>query len=580
MRKVFLFLKPYRIAAIIALSLTLLELLVELFLPMLMAKIIDEGILVGDLSVVFTWGSFMLGMTFIVFCAGVTNSFFSSHVSQSVAFDIRKALYSKIQTFTFANFNRFPTASLITRLTNDVTQLQNTVFMSLRIALRAPLLVFGGMIMSLFVNARLAFFLVVTVPLLITFLLWVMNKGGKWFKTVQERLDGVNSVMRENLAGMRLIKAFLRQMHEMKRFSKANTSLKDTTMKALRLMEIVMPVLMLIMNLSIILILWFGSFEVNTGGASVGEVVAIINYAMRMTAAFSVFSWIIVALSRAKASAQRVEDVLQTDVDVVNKESMDKGLEIKRGKLEFQSVSFTYPDGETPVLKNVSFTAEPGDTVAILGATGAGKTTLFNLIPRLYDVNQGQIIIDDHDIKEYKLEHLRQAIGYVSQEVILFSGSVRENIAWGKELASSEEIREAALHAQIHETIMKLPKQYDTLIGQRGVNLSGGQKQRLSIARALIRKPKILLLDDSTSALDVKTEAKLLQALKMYRCTTLIITQKISTAMDADLILLIEDGEILEQGSHQELIKKADLYQRIFQSQFGKEAFEHAQRHP
>ncbi|PLR76840.1 ABC transporter ATP-binding protein [Bacillus sp. V3-13] len=577
MLKMGAFLKPYRIPVAIALLLMLTELAVELVQPLLIAKIIDEGILHEDLRVVIFWGAVMVGFSLIAFVAGVTNSFYASHVSQSFGYDVRESLFNKVQSFSFANFNTFPAASLVTRMTNDVTQIQNTVFMSLRIALRAPLLVIGGVMMAFIVNVKLALFLATVLPILFVFLLWLMKKGRSAFKSVQAKLDGVNNVMRENLAGIRLIKAFLRRDHEGNRFKKANQDLMERTVAALRMMELAIPVLLFVMNLSILAILWFGTADVSTGNMQVGEVVAIVNYATRITGAFSMFSWIMMAFSRAQASAERISEVLETEIDLNDSENHDPSLTIEEGKIEFDHVSFQYPASRTHVLDDVSFSVKKGETVAILGATGAGKSSLFQLIPRLYDVTDGGIYIDDHDIRMIKLDRLRGKIGFVPQESLLFTGTVKDNIAWGKEEATINEIIEAAKSAQIHETINKLPKKYDTIVGQKGVNLSGGQKQRIAIARALVRKPRILLLDDSTSALDLRTEAKLLEAIKKYPCTTLIITQKISTAMEADQIILLEDGKLLEKGSHASLLKRSALYQSIFQSQFGEETLQHAQ---
>ncbi|WP_191566296.1 ABC transporter ATP-binding protein [Metabacillus idriensis] len=578
MSKVFLLLKPYRLAMGVALALMLIELGVELLHPLIMAKIIDDGILKNDINVVIYWGSVMIGISIAAFAAGVTNSFYAAHVSQSFGFDARKNLFEKVQSFSFANFNLFPASSLITRMTNDVTQLQNTIFMSLRIMLRAPLLIVGGTIMALIVNTKLALILLVSIPLLLGFLFWMMKKGSSLFKAVQERLDSVNGVMQENLTGMRIIKAFLRRNFEVSRFTKANEELRDGTVTALRLMEIAMPLLLLVMNISMLAILWFGSINVNSGEAKVGEVVAIVNYALRISSVLSIFSFIIMAFSRAKASAGRIHDVLETEVDLRDSIDAKESSVIEKGDIEFKSVSFTYPGTETAVLKDLSFTAKAGETIALLGATGSGKSSIFNLIPRLYDVTEGAIFIDQKNLLAMKLESLRGQIGFVPQESLLFTGSIKENIAWGKEGASIDEIKEAAGNAQIHETIENLPNGYDTRVGQKGVNLSGGQKQRISIARALVRKPKILLLDDSTSALDLKTEAKLLKAIKAYDCTIFIITQKISTAMEASQILLLDEGEILANGSHDELMQKSLLYQRIYQSQFGEEALHNVQR--
>ncbi|AST89948.1 MULTISPECIES: ABC transporter ATP-binding protein [Sutcliffiella] len=571
MLRVLKFIKPYRIAVFIALALMLTELFVELFHPLLMAKIIDDGILQGDLSVVMKWGGIMVGLSFVAFAAGIINSFFAAHVSQSFGFDIRRAMYEKIQSFSFANFNFFPTSSLITRMTNDVTQIQNTVFMSLRIMLRAPLLVIGGVIMALFVNFRLALFVLIAVPFLFFFLVWVMRKGSGLFTAVQQKVDGVNNVMRENLGGIRLIRAFLRHDHESKRFTKASGELQDKTVRALRLMEIAMPILLLVMNLTIIAVLWFGNIGVQNNNARVGEIVAIVNYVTRITGALSILSFIIMAFSRAKASSTRLAEVLEEEIDLVDIEQAKEMETVDPPHIEFDAVSFRYPGTNTTVIEDISFEVKPGETVAILGSTGSGKSSLFQLLPRLYDVDEGAIYIDGQDIKQLKLAYLRRLIGYVPQESLLFTGTVSDNLSWGKENATMEEMIEATKAAQIHDTIERLPKGYETRLGQKGINLSGGQKQRLSIARALIRKPKILMMDDSTSALDLKTEGKLLQALKKYECTTFIITQKVSTATEADKILLMDDGMLLEQGTHESLLKESSLYQKIYESQFGEE---------
>jgi ATP-binding cassette subfamily B multidrug efflux pump len=574
--RVFSFIKPYRIAITIAIILMLAELAVELWQPLLMAKIIDEGILKNDLSIVMLWGGIMVGISVLAFFGGIINSFYASHVSQHFGYDVREHLFNKVQAFSFSNFNRFPTSSLITRLTNDVTQLQNTIFMSLRIMMRAPLLVIGGTIMAFTVNVKLASILAFAIPLLIVFLVFVMKKGGRLFRTVQEKLDAVNSVVQENLIGIRHIKAYLRSKHEIKRFTGVNQKLKNQTTRALQIMETTMPVLLIVMNAAILLILWTGSRQINAGEIKVGELVAIVNYSTRITGAFSVFSFIIMALSRAKASSNRISEVLNTDIDLIdNTDNLTtSGI---YGEVMFQNVSFQYPGTSTAVLKNLSFTVRQGQTVAIMGATGSGKTSLFQLIPRLYEATSGQISMDGKEIQSYKMDHLRRRIGFVPQESLLFTGSIKENIAWGKEDATMDEVIKAAESAQIHDTIRNLPNGYDTKLGQKGVNLSGGQKQRLSIARALVRKPNILMLDDSTSALDLKTEAKLLDALREYEATTFIITQKISSAMNADKILLLDEGQLIEEGSHQELLTRSKLYQRIVQSQFGEEALLHVQ---
>ncbi|MGD6965947.1 ABC transporter ATP-binding protein [Rossellomorea vietnamensis] len=576
MKKMFSFLKNYRLAMGIAWALMLIELSVELMLPLFMAKIIDEGILPKDMDAVWYWGGIMSALALTAFAAGVTNSFFASHVSQGAGYDIRKSVYEKIQNFSFANFSKFPSSSLITRLTNDVTQLQNSIFTALRIMMRAPLLVIGGTIMALVVDVKLGLILLLVIPFILVFLLWVLNSGWTMFRFVQQKLDSVNDVIQENLRGMRIIKALLRGNHENNRFIQANKTLMKKTVSALRLMETIMPVLFIVMNGSILFILWMGNIEVANGDAAVGDVVAIVNYATRITGAFSVFAFIIMSFSRARASAGRIEEVLDTDIDLVDSEDSDPKLAVQKGKIEFKGVSFHYPGTKTDVLDEINLKVEQGEIISILGATGSGKTSLFQLIPRLYEATGGTILIDNVPVEKYKLENLRKSIGFVPQEALLFSGSIKENIAWGKEEASMEEIVEAARSAQIHDLIEGLPGGYDTVLGQKGVNLSGGQKQRLSIARALVRKPKILILDDSTSALDLKTESKLIQAIGGYSCTILIVTQKISTAIQSDKIFLIEEGKVIAEGSHEKLLNESQLYGKIFQSQFGEENLEHA----
>jgi len=576
MRNVFKFLKPYRLAAAAALALMLVELVVELWHPLLMAKVINEGIMTKDKDAILLWGGVMALVALFGFLSGIVNSYLAAHVSQGFGFDIRHALFEKVQTLTFATFNKYPAATLLTRMTGDVTQLQNVVFMGLRIMMRAPLLMIGGLVMALTINVKLALVLVILTPLLFGMLVWMMNRGFALFQAVQERLDRTNGLLRENLLGMRLIKALVRYRHERARFEQANEDLMTRTISAIRLIELTVPALLMVMNLSILFLLWFGSFEVSSGRANVGEIVAVVNYATRITGAFSVISWIVTGLARAKASAARVTEVLaesSTGEAALGGTGRRTGEEPAGGAaLAFEGVSFRYPDSPDSVLSDLTVRIEPGETVAILGATGSGKSSLFQLIPRLYDPDEGVIRFDGQDTRTMGPEALRSQIGYVPQETVLFSGTVRSNLLWGKEDAPDGSIVLAAQHAQIHDTIMRLPDQYETMLGQKGVNLSGGQKQRLSVARALLRNPRLLLLDDSTSALDTKTEAAMLRALKQYGATTLIITQKIATAIEADRVLILEDGRLHDYGTHAELLARSLLYRRIVQSQFGEEA--------
>ena len=654
------YLKPYRLAAGIALILMLVELVVELWHPVLMARIIDEGILVRDTGAVLRIGIWMTCLALLGFAAGIVNSFFAAHVSQGFAHDVRAGMYERVQSFPCAVFERFSAATLMTRMTSDVTQVQNAVFMGLRVMMRAPLIMAGGLFLALAMNFRLGMILLLISPVLFAVLVWMMSRGFRLFREVQARLDRTNGLLRENLLGMRFIRLMVRYRRERERFTRANEELMTRTISAIRVVELTVPALLMVMNLSILLLLWFGSGEVRAGRAEVGGIVAVVNYAMRIMAAFSMLSWIVTSLARARASAGRIAEVLLTEEreaavlrDVRDTAGAGKGPgfgraadEGKRGdeareacgtvsdaraanrnapagapggasstdvgvreaqsragegrpavntrsgdgtglraasaspraegaEVAFENVTFRHPGMSGPALENLSFTIRPGLTVAILGETGSGKSTLIQLIPRLFDPDEGTVRIDGRDVRTLDPERLRAQIGYVPQEAVLFSGTVRENLLWGKEDATREEIVEAARAAQIHETIMRLPEQYETVLGQKGVNLSGGQKQRLAVARALIRKPRLLLLDDSTSALDANTEAALLDALRAYRCTKLLVTQKISAAARADAILILEDGRLHAFGTHDELLRTSPLYARIVRSQYGGEAAQH-----
>jgi ATP-binding cassette subfamily B protein len=575
-RTVFSYVKPYKWPIAIALVLMLIELSVELIQPLIIAKIIDDGIMKEDVSVIWTWGGVMMLMAILAFLSGATNSFFASHASQSFGFDIRTALFKQVQQFTVATFTKFPTAGLITRLTSDVTMVQNVLFMSLRIMLRAPLLVIGSVIMAFIVNAYLAMFLVIGAPFLIFFLYFMVKKGVSYFALVQVRLDRVNRVLQENLQAVRLVKAYLRGKFESSRFEKVSNLLKMDTVKALRVMEIILPLLLFVMNISLLAVLWFGASEIKSNNAQIGELVAIVNYALRMTGAFSMFAFIIMAFARAKASAERMEEVLLVNKGLERDEETGKMHDAAEGEISFHNVTFSYPNSSEPVLKNISFSIKSGEKLAIMGATGAGKSTLLQLIPRFFEASSGSVRVDGKDVNKWSLDQLRQAIGLVPQQSLLFTGSIYQNLAWGKVEASTEELQYAAKQAQIHTSIEQFAKGYDTRVGQKGVNLSGGQKQRLSIARALVRKPEILLLDDSTSALDVKTEAALWEALDKEEATMLVVTQKIRTAKGADRVLLLDNGEIAAYGSHDELLETSDLYRQIAESQQEQEVPAHA----
>lgn len=574
MLKLLVHLRKYWKLVLLSPTCMMIEVGMDLLQPLLLAAIVDKGVANGDIPFIMRTGLLMVGIAIIGMAGGMGGIMASSFAAQGFGADLRWQLFKKVQSFSFANLDELRTASLITRLTNDVTQVQQTVMMLLRAFVRAPLLSIGGLVMAISINARLALILLVTMPLLALSLWVVINKAFPLFMEVQRRVDRVNAVMRENLVGVRVIKAFVRAAKEKERFGSANESLRDITTRASRVVALQMPLMMLLMNLSIVAIIWFGGIQVNTGQMTVGEVIAFINYITQILFALMLVAWVLMAFSRAKASADRINEVLDTEALI--REKPDPVVsKINKGEIVFDRVSFQYPGaGGAPVLQEISFTVSPGETVAILGGTGAGKTSLVNLIPRFFDVTQGRVLVDGVDVRDYSLKTLREGIGMVPQETILFSGSIEDNIRWGKEDATGEEIEAAAKAAQIHDFIVNLPDGYQTRLGQRGINLSGGQKQRLAIARALVAKPAVLIFDDSTSAVDTGTEACLQQSVKDYlgRCTRIIIAQKISSVMRADKIILLENGKIEGIGTHEMLLAKSPVYQDIYHSQWGQEA--------
>lgn len=572
MKKLLVYLKPYWKATLLAPLLMVIEVICDLSQPTLLAKIVDDGVAKGNLHLILRTGLLMIGIAFIGLIGGAGCTIASSIASQGFGADLRSAVFRKIQSFSFFNIDRFKPSTLITRLTNDVTQLQNLVLMSLRIVVRAPLLFIGGIIMAVSINSRLASVLLIAVPLQILAFLYLVKRGFPLFTLMQQKIDKVNAVIRENLAGIRVVKAFVREDLEKTRFNSANEDLMLTAIRAFMPIITLMPFIMLVMNLSVVAVLWYGGFLVSRGDMHVGEIMAFINYLTQILFSLMMIGNIFIFISRASASAERVNEVLEAKVDIENPIKLDSN-PITMGEVIFENVSFSY-DGVRgdPVLKDISFTALPGETVAIIGTTGSGKSTLVNLIPRLYDVTEGRILIDGRDVREIDLNILRSAISMVPQETILFSGSIRENILWGNESATDDEIIEVAKIAQAHDFITSFPDGYDTEIGQRGVDLSGGQKQRIAIARAIIKKPVILILDDCTSAVDLATEQKILRGLKhINRCTTFIIAQRISTIMNADKILVLDEGRLIAQGTHSELLEICPLYQDIYKSQIGEE---------
>ncbi len=555
---------PYKWPAIIALAFMLVELAVELIQPLIIGKIVDEGIMKGDMTYVVTWGSIMMGLGLLAFAAGITNSFFSAHAAQSFAYDLRIALFKKVQSLSMPNFLKFPTSALITRLTNDVTQVQQVFFMSMRFMLRAPLVVIGSLILVFFVNVELALYLVAPVPFLLLFLWYMVKKGGQSFERVQRTIDRVNRVIQENLQATRLIKAYMRGLYESSRFVKIAQKLRDNTSRALQLMEIVQPILLVVMNAALLIIIWFGAEQIQARSMPVGDLVAVINYALRITGNFSMFSFIIVLFARAKASADRMEEVLAIE-QATTATTLNPTKE-NDAEVTFERVNFSYVEGKE-ILKDIDFTLRPREQIAIMGATGSGKSTLLQLIPRLYDATAGQVTVEGVPIAQWPVAALREKIGFVPQRSLLFTGTIFDNIVWGKKDATPEEVEEACKKAQIHDAIMAFDDGYQTRVGQKGVNLSGGQKQRIAIARALIRKPAILLFDDSMSALDIQTEEKLWAALQKEQATMIVVTQKVHTAQATDRVFLMDDGKIVASGTHDELSKTSPLYAAIIESQ-------------
>lgn len=538
----------------------------------MMSKVIDDGIIAGNMQAMLIWGGILLGTTLLAFIIGIIGSFYSAHVSQNFGFDLRQSLYERVQRMSFHTFSQFQEASLMTRMTNDVTQVQNAVFMGMRIMLRAPLLVIGSIVMAFIINPSLAVYLLIALPILAIFLGWVMQRNNKLFRLVQDKLDHVNRVMQQSLMGVRLIRVFGRMDHENNRFEQQNKQLKDRTIATLRLAELSLPIVLIVVNGCILIILWVAREQMITGKyVTVGDIVAIVNYAMRIAGALSMISMIVTNISRAAASMNRIDEVFQaanddsvtSDEDTQHKQSIST----IKGHIHFSNVNFSYPQSELQTLHNISFEVDEGEMLAIMGSTGSGKSSLLQLIPRLYEANEGVITVDHRPLTDYSFHQLRSNIGYVPQEVLLFTGTVTENIRWGKRDATMDEVIHATKMAQIHDTIIRLPQGYDTLIGQKGVNLSGGQKQRMSIARALVRKPQILLLDDCTSALDVETENKLLAAVRQLSCTVFLVTQKMSSTAIADRILIVDDGKLIAHDQHEQLLISSPLYQKIYQSQ-------------
>ena len=576
-------LKPYWLSIIGIIVFVFLQSLSELYLPTLMSDIVDTGVVNGDVNYIIRIGGWMILIAVIAMISSVFGSYLAAKAATGFGRDLRTKVFTKVESFSLEEFDEKGTASLIVRTTNDITQIQQLAVTMLRMFLRAPLLFIGGIIMAVFKDAKLSLVLVVILPILTIIILLIAKKGMSLFKSMQIRLDKLNLVLREYLTGIRVIRAFNREVYEKKRFHKTNLDLTETAKKVNILMAILIPLMMLIFNLTIVAIIWFGSIRINNGGMQVGDLMAFIQYASQIMFSLIMVSMMFIMVPRASVSAIRINEVLDVEPKIkdpmIPKESqleIENGIiseKDKRGYLEFDGVSFCYQGAEEPAIKNISFRSNPGELTAIIGSTGSGKSTLINLIPRFYDVTSGCILIDGVDIRELTQEKLHAKIGLVSQKVVLFTGTIAENIGFGNHNLSRDEMIRAAEIAQASEFISTMKQVYDSQITQGGTNISGGEKQRLAIARALAKHPEIYIFDDSFSALDFKTEAKLRVAIKKEtkNDTVLIIAQRVTTVMSADQIIVLDEGKIVGMGKHQDLIRTCNVYREIVASQLSEE---------
>ena len=576
MLKLFKYLKPYIWLIIPLIMLIYLQVMANLSLPDLMAKIVDNGIIGGDMNAIIKNGLIMLGVTLGGGIAAVGVGFLSARTATGFARDVRQKVFKKVEGFSIVQFNKFSTASLITRSTNDIQQIQSTTLMILRLVIMAPLMAIGGLQKAMENAPDLSWIIAVAVVSLLVVIIVLFVAALPKFKLLQKMVDKLNLVTRENLTGLRVVRAFNKEKTEENKFNDANTDLMKLNLTVNRMMIIMQPFMNLVMNMALIAIVWFGAHLVSERLIDVGNMMAFMQYATQVIMSFLMISMLFIMIPRASVSAKRVNEVIDTDISIKDPEESKK---VKKapgrgsGRVEFRDVTFTYPDAEAPVLSGVNFTAEPGQTTAIIGSTGSGKSTLIGLIPRFYDVSAGQILIDNVDIRDQKLSDLYSQIGYVPQKGVLFSGSIKSNVAYGNTEASAEEIENAIKVSQSKDFVQKKENGVNASISQGGANVSGGQKQRLSIARALAVKPKVYIFDDSFSALDFKTEAKLKKELKKEtkNKTVLIVAQRISTIINADKIIVMNEGKIVGEGTHQELLKNNSVYQEIASSQLSEE---------
>ena len=565
---------PYKSAFILGPLMMVTEVLGEILLPKFMSMIINHGVAQKDGGYILKMGLVMAITSFLMAAGGILGAYFAAKASISFTSDLRRDLFARVQQFSFKNIDTFSTGSLVTRLTNDIQQVQNLIMMGLRMMLRAPGMFLGALVMAFWMNAELAAVILVVIPLLTAAIVWILRTAYPRFTAMQKALDTLNSGIQEVLTNVRVVKSFVREDYEEKRFADTNRELKEAGLRALKIVIATMPVMMFAMNVTTLAIVWFGGNLIIGGRMAVGDLTAFTTYIVQILMSLMMLSMVFLQSSRAMASIRRIDEVLDEPIDLSDENASQKDRKVEKGRVEFKDVSFSYREGGEPVLSHISLTAEPGETIGILGATGSGKTSLVQLIPRLYDVTEGSVRVDGIGVREYSLKNLRDGVGMVLQKNVLFSGTIEENLRWGDETATEEEVRRAAVYAQADSFVNSFAEGYKTEMGQGGVNVSGGQKQRLCIARALLKKPKILILDDSTSAVDTATEAAIRTAFRedLKDTTKFIIAQRLSSLEYADRILVLEDGRIIGEGTQEKLLASCEAYREIYETQYGKRA--------
>lgn len=574
------YITPYLGAFLMGPLMMLTEVAGEVALPKLMSLIINNGVAGRDTGYILKTGLLMAAVVVCMAVGGILGSYFAAKASINFTTDLRRDVFKKVQQFSFANIDSFSTDSLVTRLTNDIQQVQNVLTMGLKMALRAPGMFVGALFMAFMMNGKLAAILLVVIPLLSLAIGLILKTAFPRFEAMQKKLDRLNSGIQESLTNVRVVKSFVREEFEIGKFVGLNQDLKDSGMRALKIVIATMPVMMLAMNVTTLAVVWYGGNLIIGGSMPVGDLTAFTTYIVQILMSLMMLSMVFLQSSRARASLKRIAEVLDTVVDLNDDQAARKELRVEKGSVEFKDVSFGYgKDGSDRVLEHISFHAEPGQTIGIIGATGSGKTSLVQLIPRLYDVTEGAVLVDGVDVRDYSLKNLRNGVGMVLQKNVLFSGTIEENLRWGDEDASREEIVKAAVNAQADGFVTAFKNGYHTEIGQGGAGVSGGQKQRLCIARALLKKPKILILDDSTSAVDTATEAAIRESFKneLKDTTRIIIAQRISSVQDADRILVLDDGKIIGSGTHEELLRTCRAYEEIYATQIGENRAEEAE---